>query len=105
MNGLIYLAIARIPLGVAVTVEVLGPLLLSVLTGRRPSPLAVGGAGLAGVALLGRGGFGRAGPGRVGCRGRRRGDVGRLHRVQRAGRPPVPEGRRARAGHDRGRGG
>ena len=37
MNALIYQAIERIPLGVAVTMEVLGPLVLSVVTGRRAS--------------------------------------------------------------------
>jgi inner membrane transporter RhtA len=56
MNGLIYQAIERIPLGVAVTIEVLGPLVLSVLTGRRASNWFCAALALAGVMLLGRGG-------------------------------------------------
>ncbi len=35
MNSAFYLAVDRIPLGAAVTIEVLGPLVLSVATGRR----------------------------------------------------------------------
>ncbi|MBN9171906.1 MAG: EamA family transporter, partial [Microbacterium sp.] len=31
MNGLFYLALSRLPLGVTVTIEVLGPLVLSIL--------------------------------------------------------------------------
>ncbi len=55
MNGLIYAAIERIPLGVAVTVEVLGPLVLSVVAGRRPLSWLWAVLALGGVVLLGRG--------------------------------------------------
>jgi inner membrane transporter RhtA len=56
MNALIYEAIERIPLGVAVTIEVLGPLVLSVVTGRRASSWLCAALALGGVVLLGRGG-------------------------------------------------
>ncbi|MDQ1023253.1 inner membrane transporter RhtA [Streptomyces umbrinus] len=58
MNILFYQAIDRIPLGAAVTLEVLGPLLLSVIASRRAAGLLWAGLALAGVCLLGRGGFG-----------------------------------------------
>ncbi|MFC5148756.1 EamA family transporter [Streptomyces aureoversilis] len=61
MNILFYQAIDRIPLGAAVTLEVLGPLLLSVVASRRPAGLVWAGLALAGVFLLGRGDFGRLG--------------------------------------------
>ncbi|MFE9450611.1 DMT family transporter [Streptomyces sp. NPDC006739] len=57
MNGLFYEAVARIPLGPAVTLEVLGPLTLSVLTSRRAVNVLWAGLALAGVFLLGGGGF------------------------------------------------
>ena len=57
MNILFYQAIDRIPLGPAVTLEVLGPLLLSVAGARRALSLVWAGLALAGVLLLGRGGF------------------------------------------------
>lgn len=57
MNTLIYEAIARIPLGAAVTIEVLGPLVLSVVASRRASSWLWAALALAGVALLGRGGL------------------------------------------------
>nr|WP_240634733.1 MULTISPECIES: EamA family transporter [Streptomyces] len=57
MNGLFYQAVARIPLGPAVTLEVLGPLALSVLASRRVVNLIWAGLALAGVFLLGGGGF------------------------------------------------
>jgi inner membrane transporter RhtA len=57
MNGLFYQAVARIPLGAAVTFEVLGPLALSVLTSRRAMSALWAALALAGVALLGRGGL------------------------------------------------
>lgn len=57
MNALFYQAVARIALGPAVTLEVLGPLALSVLTSRRALNLVWAGLALAGVFLLG-GGFG-----------------------------------------------
>ncbi|MFF4371444.1 DMT family transporter [Streptomyces sp. NPDC001594] len=61
MNGLFYQSIDRIPLGPAVTLEVLGPLALSVLVSRRLVNLLWAGLALAGVALLsahGGGGLG-----------------------------------------------
>ncbi|MFG2668605.1 DMT family transporter [Streptomyces sp. NPDC048387] len=61
MNGLFYQAIDRIPLGPAVTLEVLGPLALSVLVSRRLVNLLWAGLALGGVVLLsghGSGGFG-----------------------------------------------
>lgn len=57
MNILFYQAVDRIPLGVTVTIEVLGPLLLSVVASRRAASLLWAGLALAGVYLLGRGGF------------------------------------------------
>ncbi|MEV0718811.1 EamA family transporter, partial [Asanoa sp. NPDC050611] len=62
MNTLFYQAIDRIPLGVAVTLEVLGPLALSVVSGRRAASWAWAGLALAGVGLLGRTGLGRLDP-------------------------------------------
>ncbi|MGW3494720.1 EamA family transporter [Streptomyces sp. NPDC001020] len=62
MNGLFYEAVARIPLGPAVTLEVLGPLALSVLASRRAVNLLWAGLALAGVFLLGGGGFGDLDP-------------------------------------------
>ncbi|MGW2283172.1 EamA family transporter [Streptomyces phaeochromogenes] len=57
MNVLFYQAIDRIPLGAAVTLEVLGPLLLSVVVSRRAAGLLWAALALAGVFLLGRGAF------------------------------------------------
>ncbi|WP_318275259.1 EamA family transporter [Streptomyces pharetrae] len=62
MNGLFYQAVDRIPLGPAVTLEVLGPLALSVLASRRAVNLVWAGLALAGVFLLGGGGFGDLDP-------------------------------------------
>ncbi|TVL89322.1 DMT family transporter [Streptomyces sp. SAJ15] len=62
MNILFYQAIDRIPLGPAVTLEVLGPLLLSVATARRAVSLAWAGLALGGVFLLGRDGFDQLNP-------------------------------------------
>lgn len=65
MNGLFYQAIDRIPLGPAVTLEVLGPLVLSVVVSRRLVNLLWAGLALAGVVLLsthGGGGFGGLDP-------------------------------------------
>ncbi|UUU33077.1 EamA family transporter [Streptomyces sp. CA-210063] len=56
MNGLFYQALARIPLGPAVTLEVLGPLALSVLASRRAVNMVWAGLALCGVFLLGGGG-------------------------------------------------
>lgn len=62
MNILFYQAIDRIPLGPAVTLEVLGPLLLSVVTVRRAASLVWAGMAFAGVFLLGQGSFGELSP-------------------------------------------
>ncbi|MFD8818214.1 DMT family transporter [Streptomyces sp. NPDC059627] len=62
MNGLFYQSLDRIPLGTAVTLEVLGPLALSVLTSRRAINALWAGLALAGVFLLGGGGFGDLDP-------------------------------------------
>ncbi|MGW7237220.1 EamA family transporter [Streptomyces sp. NPDC054804] len=62
MNGLFYEAVDRIPLGPAVTLEVLGPLALSVLASRRAVNAVWAGLALAGVFLLGGGGFGDLDP-------------------------------------------
>ncbi|WP_328299426.1 EamA family transporter [Streptomyces sp. NBC_00435] len=65
MNGLFYQAIERIPLGPAVTLEVLGPLVLSVAVSRRLMNLLWAGLALAGVVLLsthGGGGLGGLDP-------------------------------------------
>ncbi|MGW3202791.1 EamA family transporter [Streptomyces sp. NPDC001135] len=62
MNGLFYEAVARIPLGPAVTLEVLGPLTLSVLASRRAINALWAGLALLGVFLLGGGGFSNLDP-------------------------------------------
>lgn len=62
MNGLFYQAVDRIPLGPAVTLEVLGPLTLSVLASRRAINVLWASLALAGVFLLGGGGFGSLDP-------------------------------------------
>ncbi|MDF6044088.1 EamA family transporter [Streptomyces sp. JH14] len=62
MNMLFYQALDRIPLGVAVTLEVLGPLALSVIASRRLVNLVWAGLALGGVFLLGGGGFDRLDP-------------------------------------------
>ncbi|MPY46656.1 EamA family transporter, partial [Streptomyces phyllanthi] len=66
MNGLFYQSLARIPLGPAVTLEVLGPLALSVVTSRRAVNLVWAGLALGGVFLLSGGGFGDLDPVGVG---------------------------------------
>lgn len=62
MNALFYLALERLPLGPTVTIEYLGPLLLSVVVARRASVWLWAALALAGVALLARGGFGALDP-------------------------------------------
>ncbi|HWO67316.1 MAG TPA: EamA family transporter, partial [Umezawaea sp.] len=58
MNGFFYAAIDRVPLGVAVTVEFLGPLTLAALLSRRVGDLAWILLAAVGVAVLGRPGEG-----------------------------------------------
>ena len=53
MNWAIYQSFARIPLGIAVTIEFLGPLAVAVLGPRRPRDLVWVGLAAAGVAVLG----------------------------------------------------
>jgi inner membrane transporter RhtA len=53
MNWAIYQSFARIPLGIAVTIEFLGPLAVAVLGSRRPRDLIWVGLAAAGVVLLG----------------------------------------------------
>ncbi len=55
MNFCIYQSFARIPLGIAVTIEFLGPLALAVVSSRRPIDLLWVGLAAAGVALLSNG--------------------------------------------------
>lgn len=62
MNGLFYQALDRIPLGVAVTLEVLGPLALSVFASRRAMSVVWAALALGGVVLLSGGGFDRLDP-------------------------------------------
>ncbi|MCX4584577.1 DMT family transporter [Streptomyces sp. NBC_01481] len=62
MNVLFYQAADRIPLGAAVTFEVLGPLVLSVIVSRRLVNLVWAGLALGGVLLLSGGGFDRLDP-------------------------------------------
>lgn len=59
MNGLFYLALNRLPLGVTVTIEVLGPLTLSILTATGIARWLWAGLALAGVVALGAGGWDR----------------------------------------------
>ncbi|MGZ3147022.1 EamA family transporter [Lentzea chajnantorensis] len=53
MNGTFYLALERIPLGVAVTIEFLGPLGLAAVLSRRPRDFVWVGLAFAGVVVLG----------------------------------------------------
>ena len=57
MNGLFYLALERLDLGVTVTIEVLGPLLLSVIVARRPVAWLWAALAFGGVLLLAGGGW------------------------------------------------
>ncbi|MGW3799818.1 EamA family transporter [Streptomyces clavifer] len=67
MNTLFYQAADRIPLGAAVTLEVLGPLVLSVVVSRRLVNLVWAGVALGGVLLLSGGGFDRLDPVGAAC--------------------------------------
>ena len=62
MNGLFYLAIERLPLGVTVTIEVLGPLTLSVIAARLAAAWLWAGPARMGVVLLAGGGWDRLDP-------------------------------------------
>ncbi|MGN8553379.1 UNVERIFIED_CONTAM: EamA family transporter [Microbacterium sp. SLM126] len=62
MNGLFYLALERLPLGVTVTIEVLGPLVLSIVAARRASAWLWAVVAFAGVVALGGGGWDRLDP-------------------------------------------
>lgn len=65
MNALFYEALARIPLGATVTIEVLGPLVLSVVMSRRALSWLWAVLAFFGVLLLSRGSFGDLDPGGV----------------------------------------
>lgn len=62
MNVLFYLALERLPLGLTVTIEVLGPLVLSVVVSRRASSWLWAILAFGGVAMLGSGGTGEIDP-------------------------------------------
>lgn len=57
MNALFYEALVRLPLGPTVTIEVLGPLLLSVIVSRRAASWLWAVLAFGGVALLSQGGL------------------------------------------------
>ncbi|KQZ11920.1 permease [Microbacterium sp. Root53] len=67
MNGFFYVALERLALGVTVTIEVLGPLALSILVGRTRSRWLWAAIALLGVLALGGGGWDRLDPVGVGC--------------------------------------
>ncbi|XVQ07852.1 EamA family transporter [Spirillospora sp. CA-255316] len=56
MNYSIYQSFSRIPLGMAVTIEFLGPLLVSIVASRRPRDLVWAALAGGGVVMLARGG-------------------------------------------------
>lgn len=62
MNALFYLALERLALGVTVTIEVLGPLVLSVVAARRASAWLWAALAFAGVVALAGGGWDRLDP-------------------------------------------
>lgn len=66
MNWAIYQSMARIPLGVAVTIEFLGPLAIAVVGSRRVRDLVWVGLAAGGVVLLGLGGAGDHAVGTIG---------------------------------------
>lgn len=55
MNSAFYASFARIPLGVAVTIEFIGPLAVAALGSRRPRDLAWAGLAALGIVLFGAG--------------------------------------------------
>ena len=62
MNALFYEALARVPLGATITIEVLGPLVLSVVMSRRASSWLWAVLAFAGVVILSQGSFGDLDP-------------------------------------------
>ncbi len=62
MNGFFYLALERLALGVTVTIEVLGPLVLSIIVSKRASAWLWALIAFAGVLFLGGGGWDRLDP-------------------------------------------
>ena len=62
MNALFYEALARVPLGATITIEVLGPLVLSVVMSRRASSWLWAALAFAGVVILSQGSFGDLDP-------------------------------------------
>ena len=62
MNAFFYLALERLALGVTVTIEVLGPLTLSIIVAGTRSAWLWAGLALAGVVALGGGGWDRLDP-------------------------------------------
>ncbi|MCT9819564.1 EamA family transporter [Microbacterium sp. W1N] len=62
MNGLFYLALERLALGVTVTIEVLGPLVLSIVASRRAAAWLWAAVAFAGVVALAGGGWDRLDP-------------------------------------------
>lgn len=59
MNALFYLALERLPLGITVTIEVLGPLTLAVIATRGRASVTWAGLAFVGVVALGGGGWDR----------------------------------------------
>ena len=62
LNALFYEALARVPLGATITIEVLGPLVLSVVISRRASSWLWAVLALTGVVILSQGSFGELDP-------------------------------------------
>lgn len=62
MNGMFYMALQTLPLGVAVTIEVLGPLTLSIIAAKRAIAWLWAGIAVLGVVALGGGGWDRLDP-------------------------------------------
>ena len=62
LNALFYEALARVPLGATITIEVLGPLVLSVVISRRASSWLWAALALTGVVILSQGSFGDLDP-------------------------------------------
>ena len=107
MNFSIYQAFSRIPLGVAVTIEFLGPLAVAVAGSRHLRDVGWVVLAAAGVVLLTRGGHGHLDLTGVVFAVAGRGQLGRLHRAQLGDRAALPrlggpghrDGRRGGPGH------